>query len=72
MQALKLLTDLQRKFLVQMNSYHRSRANDRDGKYKMRYIVNLRIDRKSQSLIVTFKNLEVFSYSGTGAIIKIK
>lgn len=72
MQALKMLTELQLKFLVQMNSYHRSKANDRDGKYKMNHITKLKVDSQNQSLIVIYNNVAIFRYTNFGAIIKIK
>lgn len=70
MQSTTMLTDLQRKFLVQMNSYHRSIANDRTGNLKMNRITNLRID--NQSLLVTYSNIVIFRYSSHGSITQIK
>ena len=68
---LTILTDLQRKFLLQMNSYHQS-IDDHTGKYQLSNILDLEIDKARQSLLVSFCNSEVFRYSSTGAVNKIK
>ncbi|MGA3675660.1 hypothetical protein [Lysinibacillus agricola] len=72
MQSLAPLTDLQRKFLVQINAYHQTIFNDCDGKYRLRYIIDLAIDKATQSIIVTFKNNDVFRYNRYGTINKLK
>lgn len=59
------------KFLLQMNSYHQS-IDDQIGKYQLSHIIDLEIDKAGQSLIVGFCNSEVFRYSSTGAVNKIK
>lgn len=72
MQTMTLLTDVQQKFLNHMNAYHQSISNDIDGKYKFTCITDLRIDKQLQSLIVTFQNNDIYRYSNTGSVIKIK
>lgn len=71
MQALTLLSDEQRKFLLQINSYHRSIANDYKGNYKLGRIVKLKIDKVSQSLVVTFSNCEIYKYGRYGSVIQL-
>ena len=71
MPALTCITDVQRRFLLQINSYHRSICGDYKGNYKLRRITDLKIDKVSQSLIVTFSNCEIFKYGRHGEIIKL-
>ena len=71
MAALTFITDVQRRFLLQINSFHRSISNDYRGKYKLGKIIDLRIDKASQSLIVSFSNSDVFKYGRHGAVIQL-
>ncbi|MCT1538427.1 MULTISPECIES: hypothetical protein [Lysinibacillus] len=69
-QALSQLTDLQYKFLIQINAYHQTISDNRGDEYRLTCIVDLIINKATQSIVVTFKNNEVFSYNRYGTIHK--
>lgn len=70
-QLLSQLTNLQYKFLIQINAYHQTISDNCGDEYRLTCIVDLTINKATQSIVVTFNNNEVFSYNRYGTIHKI-